>query len=79
MKKASKYLVFIFFESLLIILVIVLALKIKNHHAGKVKGAQYITEIKKEDLVFDTEDNTLKYFYKLASLELTLGVSSKVL
>lgn len=54
--------IFIFFISLLLFVIFFLTWKIIHFRRGKVKGIQYITQIKKSDLIF--EDNILKYFYE---------------
>lgn len=62
MKKYLPYFLFISLELSLFIVIIVLAVKIKSLSESKVKGVQYVTQIKKEDLIFDSEN--MKYFYE---------------
>jgi len=48
----------------LFLVIVVLGLKLFELNRGKVKGAQYITKINKNDISFSNQKNGLKYFYE---------------
>lgn len=61
--KLLKLTTLICLELFLFVIVIFLVGQIILRFNGKVKGIQYVTQIKKDDMVFDSSSN-LKYFYE---------------
>lgn len=62
--KVLKYSLFITLELSLLFIIVVLAFKISNLYNGQVKGVQYVSIIKKDNVIFETENKKLKYFYE---------------
>lgn len=62
MKKHIYYFTFIILELLLLVVIVILAIKIKKSLREQSERIQFVTQIKKEDLIFDSEN--LKYFYE---------------
>lgn len=57
-------LLLILLEILLILIIFLLVIRIKEIYRENVKGAQFATLIKKDDIVFDNIENKLQYFYE---------------
>jgi len=55
---------FLICELVLLVLVAILAIKIKSFASTKVKGTQYATIINRENLIFSGKEGELKYFYE---------------
>ncbi len=62
--KYLNYIIFFLLELILLVIIIFLTVKILDLRKEKVKGIQYVSVIKKKDLIFDSEDKQLKYFYE---------------
>lgn len=63
-RKLIVYTLLVSFELLLLAIIVILGTKIFHLSKDKVKGIQYVTAIKKEDLTFPNENKPLKYFYE---------------
>lgn len=62
--KRITLLSFIVSELILVFIIIILGVKIYYLFKDKIMGIQYVTVLKKEDLIFDDKNKVLKYFYE---------------
>jgi hypothetical protein len=70
MSRFISYVLFIFLEIILIIIIIFLSIKINDLKNSQIKGIQYVTKIDKNYLEFSSRPDTLKYFYEPKSNEI---------
>lgn len=64
MLKSKKHFLLVIFDSILIGIILILALKIFKLNDSRVKGIQHVFKIKKDNLLLNTKESALKYFYE---------------